>query len=143
LEQLTEKQLPSRSLRVVAESFAVHGLALEKVPPALSSKYQTAEKEQRVLKSLETAGDITLLYFQEQDKFQGNLSSSYRDEWSTSLFFLNQGQSNWSITTSGSNSPLPPLNEQRIGLLLETALLRAPLIHIKAGRWNEAISRYR
>ena len=72
MEQLTEKQLPSRSLRVVAESFAVHGLALEKVPPALSSKFQTAEKEQRVLKSLETAGDITLLYFQEQDKFQGN-----------------------------------------------------------------------
>lgn len=28
-------------------------------------------------------------------------------------------------------------------MLLETALLRAPLIHIKAQRWNEAIARYR
>lgn len=53
------------------------------------------------------------------------------------------GQSSWSIATSGSNSPLPPLNDQRMGLLLETALLRAPLVHIKAGRWMEAITRYR
>lgn len=35
------------------------------------------------------------------------------------------------------------MTEQRIGMLLETALLRAPLIHIKAQRWNEAIARYR
>ena len=28
-------------------------------------------------------------------------------------------------------------------MLLETALLRAPLIHIKAQRWSEAINRYR
>lgn len=28
-------------------------------------------------------------------------------------------------------------------MLLETALLRAPLIHIKSQRWNEAIARYR
>lgn len=35
------------------------------------------------------------------------------------------------------------MSEQRIGMLLETALLRAPLIHIKAQKWNEAISRYR
>ena len=38
---------------------------------------------------------------------------------------------------------MPPLNEQRMGMLLETALLRAPLIHIKAQRWSEAINRYR
>lgn len=28
-------------------------------------------------------------------------------------------------------------------MLLETALLRAPLIHVKAQRWTEAITRYR
>ena len=65
LENLTEKPLPCRSLRVVAESFAVLGLALEKLQP------QSTSKDCRALKSLETASDITLLYFQEQDKFQG------------------------------------------------------------------------
>ncbi len=53
------------------------------------------------------------------------------------------GQSSWSITTSGSNSPLPPVTEQRIGLLLETALLRAPLLLLKSQKENEAITRYR
>ncbi|XP_046456271.1 tetratricopeptide repeat protein 7B-like isoform X2 [Daphnia pulex] len=123
LDQLTEKPLPVRSLKIIAESFAVQALALEKIPVGTSFGKTPESKEQQLLKSMETAGDIALLYLQEQDKLQG--------------------QSNWSIATSGSNSPLPPLNEQRIGMLLETALLRAPLIHIKAQKWSEAIARYR
>ncbi|KAI9556045.1 hypothetical protein GHT06_018612 [Daphnia sinensis] len=123
LDQLTEKPLPVRSLKIIAESFAVQALALEKIPPGSTSGKNNDSREQQILKSMEIAGDIALLYLQEQDKLQG--------------------QSNWSIATTGSNSPLPPLTEQRIGMLLETALLRAPLIHIKAQRWNEAIARYR
>jgi len=119
LSHVTERPLPSRSLRIVAESFAIQALSLEK----LATPSKPAEQDQRLVKSLELAGEITLLYFQEQDKLHG--------------------QSTWSIATTGSNSPLPPTNEQRVGLLLETALLRAPLIHIKAGRWSEAINRYR
>ena len=30
-----------------------------------------------------------------------------------------------------------------MGVLLETALVRAPLMHLKAHRWQEAVSRYR
>lgn len=56
---------------------------------------------------------------------------------------IKQGQSSWSITTSGSNSPLPLVTEQRIGLLLETVLLRAPLLLLKSQKENEAIIRYR
>lgn len=71
LKHLTEKQLPSRSLRVVAESFAVHGLALERTPDSQTGTMKGPEKELTIIKSLETAGDIALLYFQEQDKLQG------------------------------------------------------------------------
>lgn len=119
LSQVTEKPLPLRSLRIVAESFAIQALSLEKA----ATPGKPVENDQLFIKSIELAGEITLLYFQEQDKLHG--------------------QSTWSIATTGSNSPLPPTNEQRVGLLLETALLRAPLIHIKAGRWNEAIDRFR
>ena len=139
LDNLTGRKLPTRSLKIVAESFAVQALALEK--STLLSSESLNSKEQRLLKSMETAGDIALLYFQELDKSQGTpLLFSIEININLNLIL---GQSSWSIATSGSNSPLPPLNDQRMGLLLETALLRAPLVHIKAGRWMEAIARYR
>ena len=72
LDQLTEKQLPTRSLKMIAESYAVQALALEKLLQASSSNNkQSEEMKQRLQKSMETAGDITLLYLQEQDKLQG------------------------------------------------------------------------
>lgn len=149
IDNLTGRKLPTRSLKIVAESFAVQALTLEKFPSTSADSMNS--REQRLLRSIETAGDIALLYLQEQDKLQGQFqrdspavtgpSMSFGLIYFCSCFF--PGQSSWSIATSGSNSPLPPLNDQRMGLLLETALLRAPLIHIKAGRWSDAINRYR
>lgn len=45
----------------------------------------------------------------------------------------------------GSTSPLPPngLESKKIGVILETALQRAPILHMKAGQLDKAISRYR
>lgn len=74
LDQLTEKQLPTRSLKMIAESYAVQALALEKLLQAGSSNKQAEEIKQRLQKSMETAGDITLLYLQEQDKLQGQFT---------------------------------------------------------------------
>ena len=74
LDQLTEKQLPTRSLKMIAESYAVQALALEKLLQAGSSNKQAEEIKQRLQKSMETAGDITLLYLQEQDKLQGRFT---------------------------------------------------------------------
>jgi len=73
LDQLTEKPLPVRSLKIIAESFAVQALALEKVPIGTPYGKTLENKEQQLLKSMETAGDIALLYLQEQDKLQGRL----------------------------------------------------------------------
>ncbi|GLH01190.1 Tetratricopeptide repeat protein 7B [Gryllus bimaculatus] len=121
LHTLTEKHLPSRSLRIVAESYAIKGLCLEKVPPSSSSKYKQAEWEEHRIQCFEIAGDLTLLYLQEQDKIQ-------------------QQNAN---TNTGSYSPQPPNPERHIGPILETALQRAPILHIHGGKLQSAVNRYR
>jgi hypothetical protein len=45
-------------------------MCLEKVPPSSSSKYKQAEWDEQRVKCFELAGDLTLLYLQEQDKLQ-------------------------------------------------------------------------
>ncbi|CAG4993301.1 unnamed protein product [Colias eurytheme] len=101
LNTLTEKELPVRSLRIVAESYAIKGLCLEQTTlPAATSRYKQAEKESELIRSFELASDLTLLYLQR-----------------------------------ASNA--------RAGATLETALQRAPLLHIRAGRLSCAIDRYR
>ncbi|XP_068086274.1 tetratricopeptide repeat protein 7B isoform X4 [Anabrus simplex] len=122
LQTLTEKQLPSRSLRIVAESYAIKGLCLEKVPPSSSSKYKQAEWEEQRIQCFELAGDLTLLYLQEQDKLQQQTATN---------------------TSTGSYSPQPPNPEQQIGPILETALQRAPILYIQAGKLQNAVNRYR
>lgn len=68
LQTLTEKHLPSRSLRIVAESYAIKGLCLKKKLPTLKSKYKVAELLEQIVKCFETASDLTLVYLQEVDK---------------------------------------------------------------------------
>ncbi|KAK8722292.1 hypothetical protein OTU49_012355 [Cherax quadricarinatus] len=141
LDQLTEKALPTRSLRIVAESYAIKGLcsapqprnslSSEKVPLTNNSKYQRAEKAEKMIKCFELAGDLTLLYLQEQDKLSSTPSTH-------SL------QSLPASNTTGSTSPLPHgIENKKIGVILETALQRAPILHMKAGQLDKAISRYR
>lgn len=43
----------------------------------------------------------------------------------------------------GSYSPQPPNPERQIGPVLETALQRAPILHIHAGKLQAAVTRYR
>ncbi|XP_071440468.1 tetratricopeptide repeat protein 7B [Hetaerina americana] len=123
LHTLPEQQLPSRSLRIVAESFAIKGLCLEKVPPSSTSKYRQAEWEEQMVRCFELAGDLTLLYLQEQDKLQPLMHGG---------------------VGGGSHSPQPPLHPERhIGPILETALQRAPILYIREGKLQSAVNRYR
>ncbi|XP_037776217.1 tetratricopeptide repeat protein 7B-like isoform X2 [Penaeus monodon] len=145
LDQLTEKALPTRSLRIVAESYAIKGLCsapqprkslgLEKAPLPNNSKFQRAEKVEKMIRCFELAGDLTLLYLQEQDKLTSTPSTH-------SLYSV---PSVSTTNTTGSTSPLPPngLESKKIGVILETALQRAPILHMKAGQLDKAISRYR
>lgn len=54
----------------MAESFAVHALSIEKTLQSKTTKPKQ-DSEQQLLKSMETASHITLLYLQELDKLQG------------------------------------------------------------------------
>ncbi|XP_014219287.1 tetratricopeptide repeat protein 7B [Copidosoma floridanum] len=129
LQSLTEKQLPSRSLRIVAESFAIKGLCLEKLPPTSKSKYKISEWHSQMIKCFQTATDISLVYLQEQDKIAVQ-------------------QQNGTLTINsnnvGSSSPQSSIHSTKhMGPILETALQRAPLIHLQAGNIQAAIECYR
>ncbi|XP_053604551.1 tetratricopeptide repeat protein 7B [Plodia interpunctella] len=100
LNTLTEKELPLRSLRIVAESYAIKGFCLELAGAPSSSRYKQAEKDNEMIRSFELASELTLLYLQR--------------------------------TTTA-----------RAGPTLETALQRVPILHIRAGRLQSAIDRYR
>ncbi|XP_045536063.1 tetratricopeptide repeat protein 7B [Papilio machaon] len=101
LSTLTEKELPVRSLRIVAESYAIKGLCLEQnAIPSSTSRYKQAERETEMIRSFEVSSELTLLYLQRAQA-------------------------------------------ARAGVVLETALQRAPLLHIRAGRLHCAIDRYR
>uniref|UniRef100_A0A336KEE6 CSON015492 protein n=1 Tax=Culicoides sonorensis TaxID=179676 RepID=A0A336KEE6_CULSO len=121
LNTLAEKALSSRSLRILAESYAIKGLCLENKTGKASSKFKIAEQEQEMISCFEKASDLGLLYLQGQD------SGSHNAFTSTGTL------------TSGSQSSEP----RRMGTILETILQRAPIILIKSGKLMEAINRYR
>ncbi|XP_045449881.1 tetratricopeptide repeat protein 7B [Melitaea cinxia] len=100
LSTLTEKELPVRSLRIVAESYAIKGLCLELTAvPSSTSRYKQAERESEMVRSFELSSELSLLYLQRSSR--------------------------------------------AAGATLEAALLRAPLLHIRAGRLGAAVDRYR
>lgn len=63
-----------RSLKIVAESYAVKGLCLQK-EPAATSKYKKAEREEEMSKCFDLASDLGLLYMQKLDREQINATS--------------------------------------------------------------------
>ncbi|XP_011309918.1 tetratricopeptide repeat protein 7B [Fopius arisanus] len=129
LHTLTEKQLPNRSLRIVAESYAIKGLCLEKQMPTSKTKYKLAEWHDQIIKCFETAGDLTLVYLQEQDKM--------------TMQMQNGAATMTSVNNIGSYSPQPINTMKNVGSILETALQRAPFLHLQAGKAQPAIDRYR
>lgn len=133
LDTLTEKQLPSRSMRIVAESYAIKGLCLEKQPPSSKTKYKIAEWQDKLIKCYEIASDLTLVYLQEQDKQILHQNGTTGTGTGTGTFNPN---------TSGSSHSTS--NEAKyIGPILETALYRAPLLHIQNKNMKIAVNRYR
>lgn len=64
-----------RSLRIVAESFAIKALCLARDTTA-SSKFKKAEREEEMLHCFEIASDLSLLYMQELDKPQSSGNST-------------------------------------------------------------------
>nr|XP_023021294.1 tetratricopeptide repeat protein 7B [Leptinotarsa decemlineata] len=67
LQNLTEKRLPLRSLKIIAESYALKALCLQK-DDTTSSKFKKAERYEEMSKSFDLASDLSLLYMQKLEK---------------------------------------------------------------------------
>ncbi|XP_011646054.2 tetratricopeptide repeat protein 7B [Pogonomyrmex barbatus] len=128
LDTLTEKQLPCRSLRIIAESYAIKGLCLERLPPNSKSKYKITEWQEQIIKCYEISGDLTLVYLQEQDKIAMQQQN---------------GISTINTNNTGTYSTSSPVSAKHIGPILETALQRAPILYIQTGNIQAAVNRYR
>ncbi|XP_040570041.1 tetratricopeptide repeat protein 7B [Lepeophtheirus salmonis] len=139
LDMLEEKALPPRSLKIIAEAFAIKGLCYEKIPLQNTSKHKSIERENNILRFYELAADLTLLFLQTADR------ASSTAGYGTGT----ANQSTWSVTSVGtggsSSSPIPSFNnvQHKLGYILETVLLKAPALCIRSNDINKAINRFR
>lgn len=122
LNTLAEKELTLRSLKILAESYAIKGLCLENQISKPTSKFKKSERESEMINCFERASDLGLLYLQEQDV--ASLSSAVN-------------------STTNSVGSAAGETGRRMGAILEMALQRAPIVLIKSGKLQEAIERYR
>ncbi|KAH6924627.1 hypothetical protein HPB50_020860 [Hyalomma asiaticum] len=136
IDRLEEKSLSNRILKILAESFAIKGLCLEKVPLKTTSKTKAANREDQIVSYFVQASmmdDLALKYLQEVEKSQGTVGG-----------VVATGSAVGTVATvAASSSPLPPNTEYRIGTVLESVLQRAPLLMIKGGKLRQAIDQYR
>ncbi|KYM76266.1 Tetratricopeptide repeat protein 7B [Atta colombica] len=124
----TDKHLSCRRLRIIAESYAIKGLCLERLPPHSKSKYKITEWQEQIIKCYEISGDLTLVYLQEQDKIAMQQQN---------------GISTVNTNNTGTYSTPTPVSTKHIGPILETALQRAPILYIQIGNIQAAVNRYR
>ncbi|XP_074033304.1 tetratricopeptide repeat domain 7 isoform X2 [Leptinotarsa decemlineata] len=121
LQNLTEKRLPLRSLKIIAESYALKALCLQK-DDTTSSKFKKAERYEEMSKSFDLASDLSLLYMQKLEKeLIPTVASS----------------------NTGSHSPQPPAVQKALGEVLEQALQAAPFTFLQNGKAFLALERYR
>ncbi|KAL1425270.1 hypothetical protein MTO96_019418 [Rhipicephalus appendiculatus] len=133
IDRLEEKTLSNRILKILAESFAIKGLCLEKVPLKTTSKTKAANREDQIVSYFVQASDLALKYLQEVEKSQGTVGGVVATGTAVGTV----------ATVAASSSPLPPNTEYRIGTVLESVLQRAPLLMIKSGKLRQAIDQYR
>ncbi|XP_016989783.1 tetratricopeptide repeat protein 7B isoform X1 [Drosophila rhopaloa] len=147
LNTLAEKELTLRSLKILAESYAIKGLCLEQQTSKPSSKFKKAEKDTEMISCFERATDLGLLYLQEYDIVSGSSSSS-NNSTAGSTLNVNAGvqpsSSSFAISsTIPASGPSGLEVNRRMGAILETALQRAPIVLIKTEKLQEAVERYR
>lgn len=147
LNTLAEKELTLRSLKILAESYAIKGLCLEQQTSKPSSKFKKAEKDTEMISCFERASDLGLLYLQEYDIVSGSASSNNSTAGSTlnvNASSVQPSSSSFAISsTIPASGPTGLEANRRMGAILETALQRAPIVLIKTGKLQEAVERYR
>ncbi|XP_034106160.1 tetratricopeptide repeat protein 7B isoform X2 [Drosophila nasuta] len=148
LNTLAEKELTLRSLKILAESYAIKGLCLEQQASKPTSKFKKAEKDTEMICCFERASDLGLLYLQEYDIVSGSNNSSNNSTAGSTLNVnagggVQQSTSSFAISSTIPSSGVTLEVSRRMGAILETALQRAPIVLIKAGKLQVAVERYR
>lgn len=119
LEEMSLQELPCTKLKLVAEGYAIKGMVMER--QLTSDKNGTDKvKEDEVVAMYEKAGDLAMFHLQEADR-------------------IRYGSSGMVMTFSSS----APHSSHLAGPVLETAVQRAPLLHIQQGNLNKGINRFR
>uniref|UniRef100_A0A914XNV1 Tetratricopeptide repeat protein 7 N-terminal domain-containing protein n=1 Tax=Plectus sambesii TaxID=2011161 RepID=A0A914XNV1_9BILA len=116
-----------RTLRLVAEAYAIKGLSLEKLPlvSKSSTKYQKSQQSTQVLYCFEKAAELSLAYIQELEKAVPAIGSITGGATS--------GQLSLAVPHSAASASTPTAKPaEKIGDLMETAIQRVPLMHIRA-----------
>ncbi|XP_065345687.1 tetratricopeptide repeat protein 7B isoform X1 [Cloeon dipterum] len=103
LENLAEKTLPCRSVRIVAESFAIRGICLEKNLSTRHPKFKQSDAQEKIDKCMKVATDLTFLYLQELDEKNATSLNS------------NTGTLTAGGSIPGSYSPQPPSPGKLLG----------------------------
>ncbi|WAR19401.1 TTC7B-like protein [Mya arenaria] len=89
--------------------------SVSKLPVGSTSKFKTAEREEKIIACFEMAGDLSLLYLQEKEK----------------------AVSSWG---GGSQQDVDGCN---MGDILETAVQQSPIYYIRRGELDKGIKRFR
>ncbi|XP_033637024.1 tetratricopeptide repeat protein 7B-like isoform X1 [Asterias rubens] len=118
LEQTTKSAMSCTRLKLVAEAFAIKGMCKENLLSSINDKAEKERIQEDIVFCFEKAGDMALLYLQEVDKGRG------------------AGSVLSSTSSLGGSGNL-------VGPVLETAVQRAPLLHIQEGKLDKGISRFR
>ncbi|XP_076463678.1 tetratricopeptide repeat protein 7B-like [Babylonia areolata] len=108
----------SRMFHIVAEAYAVKGFCLEKTAAPSTSKFKAAEHEEKIMSCYEKAGDLAILFFQDHEKCSAQPLSA----------------------STGSNLSVV---EVGMGPLVDQAIQRSPLSHVKCGDLIRGVNRFR
>ncbi|KAJ8309190.1 hypothetical protein KUTeg_014064 [Tegillarca granosa] len=111
-------EVAQKDTKILAEAYAIKGICLEKLGPASTSKFRVAELEEKVIGCFEKAGDLALLYLQERER--------------------NASQTSTASTPTGLN-----VQDDNIGIILETVIQRSPILYIKKGEISKGVHRFR
>ncbi|XP_022104824.1 tetratricopeptide repeat protein 7B-like isoform X2 [Acanthaster planci] len=118
LDEISKSSMSCTRLKAVAEAFAIKGMCKEQMLSAIEDTSQKEKLKEEIVQCFEKAGDMALLYLQEVDKGRG------------------AGSVLSSTSSLGGGGNL-------VGPVLETAVQRAPLIHIQEGKLDKGIGRFR
>ncbi|XP_050437574.1 tetratricopeptide repeat protein 7B [Adelges cooleyi] len=138
LNSVIQTDLQIRNIRILAESFAVKGLCQEKLRPSSSSRFKKNEWLESVIKNYEQAANLGILYLQELDNKESQLMFPSPIGGAAS-----SNANNNTLSTTGCHSPQPVNMSHTLSILVETAILRLPLLLIESSNYSGAISAFR